>query len=163
MGDVLEPIALPIILGLFALAKGHLRLFGIGMAILLGGGAAAAVALAVAPESGADRVVVYSATVIGGLTYFVAAFRTAKPDSWWASRFYKTDKIARAEVKFSDSQEVRKKAQERITKAQESVTKSRYSHSCRACGEAFESHVAAKRHVERFHEHAAPEETVEIL
>jgi protein-S-isoprenylcysteine O-methyltransferase Ste14 len=35
-----------------------------------------------------------------GLVWWIAAFRLARPDSWWAQRFYGPDKLARAQGRY---------------------------------------------------------------
>jgi hypothetical protein len=35
-----------------------------------------------------------------GLVWWIAAFRLARPDSWWAHRFYDDDKLARARRRY---------------------------------------------------------------
>jgi hypothetical protein len=34
-----------------------------------------------------------------GIVWWIAALRLARPDSWWARRFYDEDKLARAEAR----------------------------------------------------------------
>jgi hypothetical protein len=35
-----------------------------------------------------------------GLVWWIASFRLARPDSWWARRFYGPDKLARAQRRY---------------------------------------------------------------
>ena len=35
-----------------------------------------------------------------GIAWWIAAFRLALPDSWWARHFYRPDKLARAEARW---------------------------------------------------------------
>lgn len=37
-----------------------------------------------------------------GITWWIATFRLAKPDSWWASHFYGAHKLARAEARWGE-------------------------------------------------------------
>ena len=37
---------------------------------------------------------------VGGLVWMLSAFRLAKPESWWARRFYDGDKLARARRRY---------------------------------------------------------------
>lgn len=38
--------------------------------------------------------------VFGGLLWVIVAFRLARPDSWWARRFYEAQKLARARERY---------------------------------------------------------------
>lgn len=38
--------------------------------------------------------------VLPGIVWIIAAFRLARPSSWWARRFYGTEKMQRAENRF---------------------------------------------------------------
>jgi hypothetical protein len=35
-----------------------------------------------------------------GLVWWIASLRLARPDSWWARRFYGQDKLARAQSRY---------------------------------------------------------------
>lgn len=37
---------------------------------------------------------------VGGVIWFVAAFRLARPDSYWAKRYYSDDKMRRARLRY---------------------------------------------------------------
>ena len=39
-----------------------------------------------------------------GITWWIAAFRLAKPESWWASHFYGPHKLARAEARWGEDE-----------------------------------------------------------
>lgn len=39
-----------------------------------------------------------------GIAWWVAAFRLAKPQSWWASHFYGPRKMARAEARWGEDE-----------------------------------------------------------
>jgi hypothetical protein len=39
-----------------------------------------------------------------GITWWIAAFRLAKPRSWWARHFYGPRKLARAEVRWGEDE-----------------------------------------------------------
>jgi hypothetical protein len=39
-----------------------------------------------------------------GITWWIAAFRLAKPESWWARHFYGPHKLARAEARWSEGE-----------------------------------------------------------
>ena len=41
-----------------------------------------------------------------GLVWWIAALRLARPDSWWARRFYAPDKLARAQRRYGADPEV---------------------------------------------------------
>jgi hypothetical protein len=38
-----------------------------------------------------------------GLVWWIASLRLARPDSWWARRFYGPDKLARAKSRYGDT------------------------------------------------------------
>ena len=42
----------------------------------------------------------WAGLAFGGIVWFVAAFRLARPNSFWARRFYGPDKLARAEARY---------------------------------------------------------------
>jgi hypothetical protein len=39
-----------------------------------------------------------------GITWWIAAFRLAKPESWWARHFYGPRKLARAEARWGEDE-----------------------------------------------------------
>jgi hypothetical protein len=39
-----------------------------------------------------------------GIAWWIAAFRLALPDSWWARHFYGPDKLARSEVRWGNDE-----------------------------------------------------------
>lgn len=39
-----------------------------------------------------------------GITWWIAAFRLAKPESWWARHFYGPDKLARAKARWGEDE-----------------------------------------------------------
>ena len=39
-----------------------------------------------------------------GITWWIAAFRLAKPKSWWARHFYGPRKLERAEARWSEEE-----------------------------------------------------------
>lgn len=39
-----------------------------------------------------------------GITWWIAAFRLAKPESWWARHFYGPSKLARAEARWGEDE-----------------------------------------------------------
>lgn len=39
-----------------------------------------------------------------GITWWIAAFRLAKPESWWARNFYGPRKLARAEARWGEDE-----------------------------------------------------------
>ena len=39
-----------------------------------------------------------------GITWWIAAFRLAKPESWWARHFYDPRKLARAEARWGEDE-----------------------------------------------------------
>lgn len=43
-----------------------------------------------------QRVLFLAGLAFGGLVWAITALRLARPDSWWARRFYDADKIQRA-------------------------------------------------------------------
>ena len=38
-----------------------------------------------------------------GIVWWIASLRLARPESWWARRFYGTDKLSRAEARYGTS------------------------------------------------------------
>lgn len=39
-----------------------------------------------------------------GITWWIAAFRLAKPESWWARHFYGPHKLARAKARWGEEE-----------------------------------------------------------
>jgi hypothetical protein len=39
-----------------------------------------------------------------GITWWIAAFRLAKPESWWASHFYGPHKLVQAEARWGEDE-----------------------------------------------------------
>jgi hypothetical protein len=39
-----------------------------------------------------------------GITWWIAAFRLAEPESWWATHFYGPQKMARAEARWGEGE-----------------------------------------------------------
>ena len=48
-----------------------------------------------------QRLVFFVGFLLAGIIWTVAAFRLARPDSWWARHFYQGDKLARATRRYS--------------------------------------------------------------
>lgn len=158
VGDIVAALALPLVAGGFALAKGRFRLFALGIGVQLIGGVLAGVIAAGSRGTDADDFLVIGSSLGGALIYLFAAFSLAQPESWYAQRFYGDEKKAQAEARYSKDESVREAAEQRITAA-------RYSYGCRACGEAFESEAVATQHIAQFHGDAytPPSEGVETL
>ncbi len=41
--------------------------------------------------------------LFGGIVWWITALRLGRPGSWWARRFYDTDKLARAQERYGSS------------------------------------------------------------
>jgi hypothetical protein len=83
----------------------------------------------------------------------VAAIRLARPDSWWARRFYDEEKRAQAEERFREERfgsfEDGLESERRAPSGRH-----RLSFECSICGEGFESRKDGEHHVERLHPNA---------
>lgn len=43
-----------------------------------------------------QRLIFVAGLILGSMVWIVSAFRLARPTSWWAKRFYRGQKLARA-------------------------------------------------------------------
>jgi hypothetical protein len=48
-----------------------------------------------------QRLLFLAGFVFGGLVWYITALRLARPDSWWARRFYDATKLERAQKRYS--------------------------------------------------------------
>jgi hypothetical protein len=51
-----------------------------------------------------ERVLFLAGLVVGGLAWWITAFRLARPSSWWARRFYGAAKLQRAQDRYGSTQ-----------------------------------------------------------
>ncbi len=55
-------------------------------------------------EMKGNEVLVGAGWFTAGITWWIAAFRLAKPESWWARHFYGPRKMARAEERWGEDE-----------------------------------------------------------
>lgn len=44
-----------------------------------------------------QRLLFFGGLLFGGIVWWITALRLGRPDSWWARRFYSTEKLGRAQ------------------------------------------------------------------
>lgn len=47
-----------------------------------------------------QRRLLLAGLVFGGIVWWITALRLGRPDSWWARRFYNSEKLARAQERY---------------------------------------------------------------
>lgn len=50
-----------------------------------------------------QRLLFFGGLLFGGIVWWITAFRLGRPDSWWARRFYGTEKLARAQRRYGSA------------------------------------------------------------
>jgi uncharacterized membrane protein YkgB len=81
-------------LELFAVSSGIAIAYGIGLWVVLIVGPLTITALK------GQWVLLVAGWLTLGVVWWIASLRLARPDSWWARRFYERDKLARAQRRY---------------------------------------------------------------
>jgi hypothetical protein len=84
----------------------------------------------------------------GFIVVLVGVFRLAKPESWWARRYYGEEKMLQSRARYAHAPAERVRASDEL---QQRVVSEAFGFECRICGEAFESQVDAEHHVRTSH------------